>query len=381
MKNILMTTHNAIPDARIEKESLSLRKKGYSVYLITPSIKIDEARKSFDEVLIYNHSLKHNLFLKPAINDAIKFYSKIVEEKNIDAIHSHNLSTANIGFRVAKKYNLKFIYDDHETWSLWLKLRAKAGIGLRKIIRYYIAIRAKKLERKIAKSADLIIVTNIKCIPFYNELEIPKEKIISVENIALQNEIDEALNREDLIIDFFKNDKRKKIVHVYHGSNKSRQEKRDDLLDRDFDLFVEAQNKLDDWVLVLFGKENSDLIKKGVVFLDFMPRINYLANIAKADVGLNPLTITEKTLISSQNRVFEYAKLGLRIISTKTPLLQHNFNEVLIWVNPDDPLDKIIDILQNINKFPSGKDIQDYSKKFDWENEMQKVINAYSEFK
>jgi glycosyltransferase involved in cell wall biosynthesis len=380
LKNILMTTHNAIPDARVEKESQSLRKKGYTVYLITPQIKSEEARKSFDEIIIYKHSIRHNLFFKSAIKDAIKFYSKIVEEKKIDVIHSHNLSTANIGYRVAKKHNLRFVYDDHETWYLWLKLRAKTGVGFRKIIRYYIAFRAKNIEKKIANTADVIIVTNIKCIPYYRELNIPQKRIISVENIALQKEIDEALKSEDLVIDFFKKDKRKKLIHVYHRTGSTRQERKDDLLDRDFDSFVEAQSKLDDWVLVLFGKRDKELESKGVVFIDFMPRINYLANVAKADVGLNPLSITEKTLISSQNRVFEYAKLGLRIISTKTPLLQHNFDDMLIWVNPDDPVNKIIDILQNINKYPTSKDIQDYSKKFDWEKEMQKVIDAYTKF-
>ncbi|TET30711.1 MAG: hypothetical protein E3J70_03945 [Candidatus Heimdallarchaeota archaeon] len=380
MKNILMTTHNDIPDARVEKESQSLRKNGYSVYLITPNIKREKARDAFDEVFIYKHGPKHNYFFRPAINDAIRFYSKIVKEKDIHAIHSHNLSTANIGYRVAKKHNLKFIYDDHETWFLWLKLRAKAGIGFRKIMRYYIAFRARWIERRIAKIADKIIVTNIKCIPYYEKLRISGNKIISVENIVLQNEINEALRSKELVVDFFKNDERKKIVHVSHSSGYGKQKKKDDQLDRQFDRIIEAQEKLEDWVLVLFGKKNVELEKKGVVFIDFMPRISYLANIAQADVGLNPLAITEKTFISSQNRVFEFAKLGLRIISTKTPLLQHNFDDMLIWFNPDEPTEKVIDLLQNIDSFPTGKELQEYSNKFDWENEAQKIINIYANF-
>ena len=247
-------------------------------------------------------------------------------------------------------------------------------------MRYYIAFRTRWIERRIAKIADKIIVTNIKCIPYYEKLRISSNKIISVENIALQNEINEALRSKELIVDFFKNDERKKIVHVYHRSGYGKQKKKDDQLDRQFDRIVEAQEKLEDWVLVLFGNKNVELEKKGVVFIDFMPRINYLANIAQADVGLNPLAITEKTFISSQNRVFEFAKLGVRIISTKTPLLQHNFGDMLIWFNPDEPTEKIIDLLQNIDSFPTGKELQDYSKKLDWENEAQKIINIYSNF-
>ena len=78
-----MTTHNDIPDARVEKESQSLRKNGYSVYLITPNVKREKARDAFDEVFTYKHGPKHNYFFRPAINDAIRFYSKIVEEKDI----------------------------------------------------------------------------------------------------------------------------------------------------------------------------------------------------------------------------------------------------------------------------------------------------------
>lgn len=382
MKNILMTTHNSIPDSRVEKEAISLRENGFSVFLITPKIEYKEAKENFDEVFIYKQTRKHNFFFKSAINGAAKFYSKIVEEKNIDAIHSHNIFTALIGSIVAKKHNIKFIYDDHETWYLYLKEKAKAGIGFRKLIRYYLTIKAKFIEKKLVKKADLIIVTNHKCIDYFEKLGFKRNKIISVENIALQSEIDLALKSKNLVDDFIKNDPRKKIINTYRlpEGKQAQQIQQDIYALRNFDRIIEAQEKLHDWVLVLVGKRNPELEKRGVKFIDYMPRINYLANVAQADVGLNPIAINEKTLVSSQNRVFEFAKLGVRIISTKTPLLSENFEDKLVWFNPDEPLDKLIEILKKIDQYPSGKELQKYSEKFSWEIEIKKIIEAYRNF-
>jgi hypothetical protein len=380
MANILMVTHNKIPDARVEKESFVLRKAGHKVFLATPAVKEKKAEKAFDKVFTYSHTYKHNHFFREAVNEVAQFYEKIILENNIDVVHAHNIFTAHIASKVVKKHKLKFIFDDHETWSLWLKERAKRAVGIKnRLVRSFVYLRSIGIEKKIAKMADYIIVTNVMCIPFFKKLKIPESKIIPIENIALQSEIDLGLKSKDLVVDFFKKDKRKKIVHVYHRSKgkSTKQSRKDESIDRQFEVFVSAQEKLDDWVLVLFGEKDPDLIKRGVVFIDFMPRINYLANIACADVGLNPLIITEKTVISSQNRTFEYAKLGVRIISTKTPLLQRNFQDMIIWMNPDEPLEKLIDILNNIDQYPTGKKLQEYSKKFSWENETSPMIEVY----
>lgn len=375
-----MVTHNKIPDARVEKESIVLRKAGHKVFLATPAVKEKKAEKAFDKVFTYSHTFKHNHFFREAVNEVAQFYEKIILENNIDVVHAHNIFTAHIASKVVKKHKLKFIFDDHETWSLWLKERAKRAVGIKnRLVRSFVYLRSIGIEKKIAKMADYIIVTNVMCIPFFKKLKIPESKIIPIENIALQSEIDLGLKSKDLVVDFFKKDKRKKIVHVYHRSKgkSTKQSRKDESIDRQFEVFVSAQEKLDDWVLVLFGEKDPDLIKRGVVFIDFMPRINYLANIACADVGLNPLIITEKTVISSQNRTFEYAKLGVRIISTKTPLLQRNFQDMIIWMNPDEPLEKLIDILNNIDQYPTGKKLQEYSKKFSWENETSPMIEVY----
>ncbi|MFW9925028.1 MAG: glycosyltransferase [Candidatus Thorarchaeota archaeon] len=382
MVNILMVTHNHIPDARVEKESRSLRQAGHKVFIATPEVRNKIAEEAFDKVFTYSHTYKHNYFNRKAVLDAALIYEKIILENNVEAIHAHNIFTAYIASKIVKKLKIKFIFDDHETWSLWLKERAKKAVGIKnKLLRSYIYLRSISIEKRIAKLADHIIVTNIMCKPFFEKLKIPSNKITSLENIAFQSEINIALQSDNLVVDFFKQDKRKKIVHVYHRSKgkSTKQSRKDETIDRNFDVFVAAQEKLDDWVLVLFGEKDPDLEKRGVVFIDFMPRINYLANIAQADVGLNPLVITPKTIISSQNRIFEYAKLGVRVISTKTPLLEKNFDNMLIWMNPDEPLEKLLEILKNIDSYPSGKELQKYSEKFSWEIEAQKMIDAYRE--
>lgn len=382
MANILMATHNRIPDARLEKQAKSMRKAGHTVFLITPEVKVKKAAEAFNEVFILPHTKKHLSFINSSVKKAAKFYEKIILDNNITILHAHNIYTAFIASKIKKKLNLKLVYDDHETWSIWLKLRAKASKGYKRILRFYLYFRAKKIEKILTKCSELIVVTNIKCIPFYEKLRVPSDRIVAIENVCLQSEIDEALKSEDLVIDYFKNEKRKTMVHTYSlaKTEKVRKYQKDKQLDREFDVFIQAQEILDEWVLVLFGEKDPKLEKRGVVFIEYMPRITYLANIAKANIGLNPLVITPKTLLSSQNRTYEYAKLGVRVISARTPLLEENFDDKMIWFNLDEPVEKLVKILKNIEDYPTGQELQKFSEKWNWENEIKKLLKAYEDF-
>lgn len=375
-----MLSHNDIPDARVEKESRALLAVGHKVFLVVPNIHQESASKSFTKVITYNYNFKH-YFYGLLIRETINFHLELIKKYNIDIIHAHNIICINIALLLAKKTGLKLIYDDHETWSLWMKLRVKAGLSYRKILRFVLYQRVKRIEKKAAKIANHIIVTNRKCIDFYNSTySVDRQRISEIENIALEEEIEEALANESLVNSIFTTDPRKKIVHVYRHPPKKNQKQylQDQLINRDFSRIIEAQEKLDDWVLILIGKKNVELEKRGVIFIDHMLRVEYLANIAKADVGLNPLVINEKTSISSQNRIFEYAKLGVRIISTQTELLKENFGDLIIWFNPDDSLEKIIDILKNIDKQPTAIELKKFSEKFNWEKEMKKILAVYT---
>lgn len=379
MTNILMMSHNEIPDARVEKESRALIDAGHKVYLIVPKVRSKITKESFTKVYTYPYSFKH-YFYSLIIRDAIKFHKEIIKKHSIGLIHAHNIICINLAMKLNRNSDIKLIFDDHETWSLYLQLRMKSGLGIRKFLRWFLYLRTKRIEKCAAAKSDHIIVTNRKCIDFYiQKYQIQEDKITEIENIALQQEIDKALKSDELIHDFFKKDKRKKIVHVYRSPpvKNSKQFHRDVLTNRNYNKIIDAQEKLDDWVLVLFGKRNPGLEKRGAVFIEYLPRIAYLANISKADVGINPLVINAKTSISSQNRIFEYAKLGVRIISTKTQLLEENFEDKLIWFNPDDHIDKLVNILENIDRYPTGEEIQNYSKKFSWEEEIKKVIQVY----
>ena len=187
MANILMTTHNRIPDARLEKQARSMREAGHIVYLITPEVKTKIAAEAFNEVFILPHTKKHLSFIHSAVKEAAKFYEKIVLDNDITILHAHNIYTAYIGTKLKKKLNLKLVYDDHETWSIWLKLRAKASKGYKRILRFYLYFRAKKIEKILAKYSELIIVTNVKCVPFYEKIKVPTERIVAMENICLQS--------------------------------------------------------------------------------------------------------------------------------------------------------------------------------------------------
>ncbi|MFW9925026.1 MAG: glycosyltransferase, partial [Candidatus Thorarchaeota archaeon] len=120
MANILMLSHNDIPDARVEKESQALLAAGHKVYLIVPNVREEEAKKSFTEVITHNYNLKHYFFGFP-IKKTLQHHLALIKKYNIDIIRAHNIICINIALKLAKKTDTKLIFDDHETWSLWMK--------------------------------------------------------------------------------------------------------------------------------------------------------------------------------------------------------------------------------------------------------------------
>ena len=89
MVNILMVTHNQLPDVRVEKEARDLINEGHLVYLITPKIGDAKATESFTKVITYSHNIKHNFFLRKAVNHATEFCSEIAQKYKINIIHAH----------------------------------------------------------------------------------------------------------------------------------------------------------------------------------------------------------------------------------------------------------------------------------------------------
>ncbi len=374
MANIVMVSHSASPDKRIDQEAEYLAKQGHKLYLICGRKGKEESlSKVYEEIYTIPLNRMQQAFYYLPVRVASKKYAKIFAKIKPDVIHAHDLMAAYIVSFIIDK-NVKFVYDDHEVWELTRKQKSeKIKNPIKSLIRKKMYLDSKRLNKKIMKKADLVIVVNDYWIKFYEERGIDPKKIIAIENFPKKELIDEALKREDLIDDFFIKDPRRKAV-VSSSSAKITFDTSRNVLN-----YAKAISELDDWVLVIFGPKDEKLVELGAHFVPYKPLIEYLSCCSKCDVAIHPVILNERSHYGSPNRIFESALLGLRIISSKAKTLVDKFNNYIIWAGPETSKEDLIKIFRNIDDYPTGEEIKKIAKSFNWEESIKKLINRYEE--
>ena len=261
-----MVTHSLTPDKRIDQEAESLTQNGYQVHLLCGgkkrNSKVPEVYCSVEYIRLTKYQ---QAFLYLPAKIGAKKYRKIFDKINPDIIHAHDLMAANVA-RLAIKNDIKFVYDDHEVWELIREIKTKnIRNPLKKIIRYYMYLSSKRINKKVMRKADLIIVVNNYWKKFYGKKGLPDSKFITIENYPKMKLIEQALNFQGNLDELITKDKRKKMVFASAGSKAS--------LDsiRRIDTYAEAVNELDDWVLIIFGPEEEKYLKLGVHYITPKP--------------------------------------------------------------------------------------------------------------
>jgi len=373
MKKILMVTHTPLPDHRIDREARSLVEKGYELYIICSGIK-RKAPEVYTKIFEIPLSNKEKSLLPFQSKIAAKKFQKVIDDVNPEIIHAHDIMAANI-VRYCNLSGKKFVYDTHEDWELLRKRQRKIEPSFikRLAVIFYTYPATRRTTKRIAKIADLIILTTKFSIDYYVKMGINIEKIITIENFPKQKLIKTAIKSEDLVDSFIKNDPRKKVVHS------SSRIKASSKIVRDISVYVEAVNELDDWVMIVFGPEDEIYSKLGVKFLPPRDQLAYMACISQCDVALNPLILDERTHYSSSNRIFEFVSLGLKVLSSKAKYLVEKFDDNLIWAGPDIPKETVKQILMNIDNYPTKKELQKIGSKFSWDEEIEKLFQKYVE--
>ena len=369
MAKILMLTHGPTPDYRIDREAEALAKDGHELYLIyrTQKGKIPSVYKKTFQVPLNNWQRA----LEP-INCrlASRKYKKIIEEIKPNIIHAHDITAANIVRFVLPK-NVKFVYDDHEIWEFLRRRQADARKNIiKKIIVRVIQMLTKNINNKIAKKADFLIVINEHWVPYYVEKGVDRDRLFALENFASKYLLKEVEEAKAQIDNFFIEDKRKKIIHSSKLTLSSK-------VVRDVTNIAEAANNLDNWVLVVFGEPDKEFSTLGVHFIEPKPRMEYLTSCMKCDVALNPLKLDERFHYSSSNRLYEFVSLGIRVMATKAQTYLDKFGDSLIWIDENTTIEEIEEILNNIEKYPSGEKLRKKVEIYNWENESKKLVEKY----
>ncbi len=374
MVKILMTTHTTIPYKRLDQEAKTLKDAGHEIYLICGSQKKNLPPPDFYEKIYYIPLNKRTQsFLPFATRKAAKQYAKVIAAIQPDVIHAHDLMAANVS-RLTIPKNTKFVYDDWEVWELYRKydFLSKKNI-IKKLIRLMQYFTTKWANKKVIKKIDFMIVVNDYWKTHYEKRGAKNNQIITLENFPSKKIIEQSLGKDELVDSFILNDTRKKIIHSSASSKVSED------FQRDITNIVQAVSELDDWAVIIFSKPDEKFENLGVKFLQPRSLIEFLACCSRCDIALNPLILNERTHYSSPNRLFEFAVLGLKIMSSKAKTFVDKFDDSLIWVDPATPKEDIKDILIHLERYASGEEMKKLAKDFFWEKEAMKLIEKYNE--
>ncbi|MEL6761746.1 MAG: glycosyltransferase [Myxococcota bacterium] len=107
---IVHVSHNGLPDPRVEKMALTLKKQGHTLIFVgAQSIRFQNLG-AFDET----HFMPvGDVVTVVASRSMPKAWRKLFAELKPDVIHAHNIIAA----RYAMMFDVPLVYDDHELWS------------------------------------------------------------------------------------------------------------------------------------------------------------------------------------------------------------------------------------------------------------------------
>ncbi len=134
------------PDDRPEKEAISLIRAGHDVHLLCYTATGKPLKEIYKGIKLTRFNLNEKLHKKlSAAYLVLPFYRWIytkqiesfIKENDLDILHFHDLPMTDIGYKLAKKYKIKIVCDQHEYWSNWIGKTYHYNTFPGKIVKYF----------------------------------------------------------------------------------------------------------------------------------------------------------------------------------------------------------------------------------------------------
>ncbi|MFC2087479.1 glycosyltransferase family 4 protein [Bacteroidota bacterium] len=190
--NILMVLENEFPpDDRVEKEAKALLEANHKITIACSDVYEKRPKtEEYKEIRIKRNNISAFTYKKLSALCLIlpfyftkwkRFLDSILKNENYDAIHIHDLPLSKTGYKLARKYNLKLICDEHEYYSNWIVHTAHYNTAFGKIAKRL--SNWGKYERYYLSKADHVITIEEPLRQCYiKEVGLPTNKIITVPN-------------------------------------------------------------------------------------------------------------------------------------------------------------------------------------------------------
>lgn len=357
---VLSTVH-PISDVRVfYKECKTLKSAGHEVFLIITHDK-DEC---IDGIKIIHLKQPKNRFHRMFFN-TLQALIKAVKIR-ASFYHFHDPELIPVGI-ILKLLGKKVIYDVHENVPDQVLNKEWLGnIYIKKIVSMLINI----FERLASMFFDLVIAATPGIKERFNS-----SRSVLVRNYPILKMFDDAEK-----INVIKNSK---PVIIYIGAlTKSRGISEViqamDLLDDKVEFWLAGQ-----WINEGFERECRNLKGwKNAQYIGLLKADDVYGYVKSADIGIVTCYPVESYINSLPTKAFEYMSCSLPMIMSNFPLWQDLFTDCALFADPLEPDDIAgkIRLLLNDEKLMTrlgrkGRDLID--KKYSWESESKKLINAY----
>ena len=323
---ILHTSHTGLPDPRVEKTALTMKKKGHELLFLGGRPVKSQGLDAFAEV--YTEPIVNNLRL--VLDSRFrKRWIKRIDAVAPDVVHAHNLIVA----AMMLKTEYPVIYDDHEYWSKQ-SFKYAARSFIKRIAVKPLERASPRWEREILERYPVLTVSE----GIAAEHREHSNKVFVTKNFPSLKEVDHIVDQED----------RSGVVYVGN----------------DFELpsFLPHRN--------MEGlRETIDFqALSGFSHDELMTRLSHFK------VGLTPWQQHPFHMYADPNKHYEYLNAGLQVFVTDS--LYHPFeNEKYVHSFADyTELPPLIDSLPDI----SGRTIMEHARKqYIWEKQERIIESAY----
>jgi len=357
---VLTLSHDPLPDMRVEKAAYTAKKNGHVIFFAGPQVhSFAFPLRVFEKTYSVPFQRKANLKIPPYWNRLKKSLTEVISDCKPDLIHAHNV----VAGKLACELNISFIYDDHEYWSISLKVQEKTKV-------YHILSRPYKQwlisrwENEILQKASAVITT---------AETVAKEFRKHNSHVYMVPNFPSLIESKTIKIDRAET---RHLSSVYVGKDCTQSQPYRNVTGLT-ELFT--QNEIG--TLTIIG-DNKLATKQPIISLGFLPHQEMMKELTKHHIGLLPWKKHWLHKYKDPNKPYEYAHAGLLTLSTSD--MTNVSNNLKEFVKTFEDYKELLELLTyytgNLEEmFKMKTKIRKYAlKNLIWEKNEPRILEAYS---
>lgn len=347
---VVVISDSALPDARVERSALFYSEIiGAETFLIAPGTPVivntivrGLGRSiKLDFITLRNVNKFSRLGVPYYYNLLKRYIGRILRDIDPDFVHVHNIFVG----KVVSDVGYNFVLDDHELYSVQVRARTEKSGFLNK---YKSLIKSgvwKRLERKLARRARLVITVSRAISNYYRE-EYGAERVITIPNFPISYELEAASRvgvNEDIgrWVEGFEDHLR--VVYIGRDAVEST------MPYREMKYVISIIRGFEDRIVFyILGTREKMRIADNILALGYLPHMSLYGVLDYMDVGLCTWLPHRLHSYFNPNKVFLYPHAGLVPVVTSTLIDVINYLDNIV-IKVHDPRRELGEILLKLS--------------------------------